>query len=72
MPNTANHPQSIQPLLLTRDDAAKALGVGVRTLDAHNKEGNINCINLGRLVRYSPLEIERVAREGLPRLSCGR
>jgi excisionase family DNA binding protein len=55
-------------LLLKREEAAELLGMGVRTLDAHVRQGHVQAVYLGRLVRFDRAELERVAREGIPPL----
>jgi excisionase family DNA binding protein len=46
--------QTIEPLLLTPRDAAKALSVCERTLYALTKAGVLPAVRLGRCVRYDP------------------
>ncbi|QDU58193.1 MerR family transcriptional regulator [Aeoliella mucimassa] len=59
-------------LLLSREEAAKQLGIGIRTLDAHIKLGNIAHVPMGRLIKLHPQELQRVADEGLPILCPSR
>lgn len=52
-------PQSIvQPLAVSRDEAAKMLRISVPSLDRLAKEGKISPSHLGRSVRYSVTELE--------------
>jgi excisionase family DNA binding protein len=46
-------------LLITNVEAAKLLRVSVRSLFDLTKRGEVPCIRLGRLVRYSPDELRR-------------
>ncbi|QDU56138.1 Helix-turn-helix domain protein [Aeoliella mucimassa] len=57
-------------LLLRREEAAEMLGIGIRTLDAHAKLGNVRSVAIGRLVRFDREELVRVARSGLPVLNA--
>ncbi len=54
-----------ETLLYTRNEAAKALGISVRTLDSWVCSGEIKPVRLGRLVRFQPTELQRVATEGV-------
>lgn len=49
---------SIQPLLLTARQAAKALSISERTLYTLTKTGEIPAIKVGRLVRYDPRDLD--------------
>lgn len=44
-------------LLLTARDAAKALAISDRTLWALTKQGEIECVRIGRSVRYDPRDL---------------
>ena len=46
-----------KPLLLTVNEAAKALTVSPRTLWQITKEGKIRSIRINRLVRYDPQDL---------------
>ncbi len=51
-------------LLYGREEAAKALGVSLRTLDQMHAERQIIATKIRGSVRFSLAELERVAREG--------
>ena len=55
--------------LLTIWDAAKACGISPWTLRKHLAQGNVNATRIGRLVRFSREEIDRIQRHGLPSLN---
>ena len=46
-----------KPLLLTPNEAAKALTVSARTLWDLQKAGTIRAIRINRLVRYDPQDL---------------
>ncbi|HBR19443.1 MAG TPA: hypothetical protein DD726_04430 [Phycisphaerales bacterium] len=46
-----------KPLLLTVNEAAKALCISARTLWQITKEGKIRSIRINRLVRYDPQDL---------------
>ena len=46
------------PLLLTAREAAKALSICERTLFSLTKDGEVDCIRIGRSVRYAPRALE--------------
>ena len=48
----------IPPLLLTIDEAARALRVSKRVLWQLTKDGSIKCKKVGKLVRYRKRDIE--------------
>jgi excisionase family DNA binding protein len=52
--------------LSTIGDAAATLRVKPSGLRRWIREGKVNVVRLGRLVRISEDEIERIMREGLP------
>lgn len=56
---------TIEPLLFTRDEAAKFLGVSTRQLDHWIRDGKVEPTRLGRLVKVNRDELYRVAREGI-------
>jgi excisionase family DNA binding protein len=49
---TMNGTETIQPLLLTPREAAKALAICERTLYALTKTGELPAVRMGRCVRY--------------------
>lgn len=53
-----------QRLLYTRAEAAKLLGLSIRTLDNFVAQGFLKPTRAGRLVRFTPSELERFAIEG--------
>jgi excisionase family DNA binding protein len=56
----------------TLDEAAEALRCSTWTLRAHLRLGNIESTRIGRLIRISSGEIDRIQRDGLPSLSAPR
>jgi excisionase family DNA binding protein len=50
--------KTMEPLLLTPSEAAKALSICERTLYALTKSGELPVIRIGRAVRYSPDDIK--------------
>ena len=53
----------IKPLLLTRPQVAKILGLSERTIATLTKQGELQVVRLGcRSVRYSIADVERFAR----------
>ncbi len=51
--------------LLTRRETADLLGVSEKTLFNWEKAGSIKSTRLGRLVRFTREEINRIAKEGI-------
>ena len=47
----------IEPMLVTPQDAAKALAICERHLFRLTKDGELNCVRIGRAVRYEPAEL---------------
>ena len=64
----------IEPLLLTAEQAAKALSVSQSTLTRLTKGGDLPCVRFFRTLRYSPadlaawIERRRVAEQAGQRL----
>lgn len=54
--------------LMTIWDAAKECSVSPWTLRKHLAQGTVKATRIGRLVRFSRQEVERIQREGLPAL----
>lgn len=57
--------ESVEPLLLNRDQVAMRLGVSVRGVDAWIRQGLIRTVPLGRLKKVPLSEVERICREGI-------
>jgi len=56
--------------LLSFEDAARFLGgISTWTLRAHARQGSIRVVRLGARIFFTPEELERIRREGLPSLS---
>jgi len=55
--------QTIEPMLLTPRQAARALNISERTLWQRTKDGVIPAIKLGHLVRYSPDDLRHWIRQ---------
>lgn len=55
--------QTIEPMLLTPRQAARALNISERTLWQRTKDGVIPAIKLGHLVRYSPDDLRDWIRQ---------
>jgi excisionase family DNA binding protein len=53
-------------------DAAKEISVSPWTLRKHLAQGSIRATRIGRLVRLSREEVERIQREGLPSIKHKR
>lgn len=49
----------LAPHLITREDAAKTLGVGLRTIDRFLQKGEIPFVKMGRSVRIRRAELDR-------------
>ena len=45
------------PHLLTTRDVAKQLRAGVRTVERLAADGEIACVRIGRLVRFTPADL---------------
>ena len=52
--------------LLDIPEAAKILNLGRATVRNAFLDGRISGVKLGKLVRFQPAEIQRIANEGLP------
>jgi len=68
MPNDIDQlefPEIIEPLALTRRNAAKALGVSVQTLDRFTSRGLINPVRAFRRPLYPKAELERFLHDTL-------
>lgn len=52
-------PNCAAPLLLTQDQAAKALTITTRTLRTMTNAGQIPCVRIGRLPRYDLYDLKR-------------
>jgi excisionase family DNA binding protein len=48
----------VHPLLLTVRQAAQMLAIGERTLWELTRQHAIQCVRIGRAVRYSPLDLQ--------------
>lgn len=48
----------MEKLLLTRQEAASALNIGLRTLDEIRAAGKIRCVKIGSRVYYTPDELK--------------
>lgn len=55
---------SIDPLLVTAGEAAKALAVSPRTLWGLTADKKIPCVKIGRLVRYRPADLRAFVDNG--------
>ncbi len=49
----------IDRLLLTAREAARILSISERTLFTWTKRGEIQCVRIGRAVRYDPTDLKR-------------
>ena len=58
-PRRGSSPQSVQPILLSLKDAARALAVSDRSLWEWTKAGKVPHVRLGRRVLYSPDDLRR-------------
>jgi excisionase family DNA binding protein len=58
-PGRGRDPQSVQPILLSLKDAARALAVSDRSLWEWTKAGKVPHVRLGRRVLYSPDDLRR-------------
>lgn len=54
-----------EPNLFTRREAAEYLKISDRSIDTYIKAGRLKCSRVGRQVRITREELERVAREGV-------
>lgn len=57
-----------QPALRTPEELARALNVKPVTVYAFCRQGRIESVKVGRLVRIPPAEFDRVLKEGVPPL----
>lgn len=62
-------PDNLEPLNYTRQQAADALQIGVRTLDQMIADGAIEPTRFGRRVLIHRDELNRLAREGTASLN---
>jgi excisionase family DNA binding protein len=62
-------PAPTRTLLLTSQQAAEALAICPRNLWSLTKAGEIQCVRIGRLVRYDPVDLQQWinARKGAAR-----
>jgi excisionase family DNA binding protein len=51
-------PQTTEPLLLRPIEAARALGIGARSLWRLTDAGEVPCVRIGRSVRYAPADLQ--------------
>jgi excisionase family DNA binding protein len=51
--------KTIEPMLLTARQAARALSISERTLWSLTKSGQIPAVRIGRAVRYDPADLRR-------------
>jgi excisionase family DNA binding protein len=51
-------PQTTEPLLLKPAEAARALGISPRNLWGLTAAGEIQCVRIGRLVRYAMVDLQ--------------
>lgn len=58
--------------LITRETAAKTLGVGLRTIDRFIQSGDIPFVKLGRSVRINPSELSRFCDARVTRIDPKR
>lgn len=58
---------STQQLMMPVDEAARRLWVSARSVWRWISAGEIKVVKLGRAVRIPASEIERIARQGVPR-----
>lgn len=54
-------PDAVPPILVTRAEAARILGIGERTLWRLTDMGDIPCRRIGRAVRYRVVDLESYA-----------
>lgn len=50
------------PLLISRTEGARALGIGIRTLDGMIRRGELSICRIGRRVLIERSELEKFAR----------
>jgi len=55
-------------IFITKSDAAKALAISLPTLDRLIRAGQIRVLRIGRSVRISPSEVERLGRTRAARI----
>lgn len=61
--------ETIKPVLFSFEDSARVLGsISPWTLRKHAQRGNICVVRLGQRVFLDEQELDRIRREGLPRL----
>jgi excisionase family DNA binding protein len=54
------------PPLYGLKEACGALGISMRTMEGHIREGHVPVVRLGRLRKIRPADYERLVRDGLP------
>lgn len=61
--------REVEPVLFSFEEAARLLGgLSPWTLRRHAQRGNIHTVKLGQRVFLDAGELDRIRREGLPRL----
>jgi hypothetical protein len=61
--------QQVKPVLFSFEDSARVLGsISPWTLRKHAQRSNIRVVRLGQRVFIDEKELDRIRREGLPRL----
>lgn len=53
------------PRLYSKAEVARMLGCSQRTVDVWRAAGMIRAVPVGRLVKFSPAEVERLISEGI-------
>jgi hypothetical protein len=61
--------ETVKPVLFSYEDSSRVLGsISPWTLRKHAQRNNIRVVRLGQRVFIDEQELDRIRREGLPRL----
>ncbi len=58
--------ETVDTALKLPEDLAQHLGVSVATVQQYCREGRIQSVRVGKLIRIPPAEFRRVLQEGVP------
>lgn len=62
MPESILKPEAVDRVLLREPEAARSMGVSIRTLFEMRRRGEIAFVSVGRSVRYRPSALESWAK----------
>jgi len=56
----------MEQLLISRKEAAKALGISIQALDLLTRNRKIECFHMGSRVLYTPMKLRAFVRKSHP------